>query len=84
MSEISLATALGLFAYVGPGLGAGTVAVVIGFLGSILLALFVTVWYPVKRMLKLLRGDNGAKTQQKDLNEPATDSAVPAAESGES
>lgn len=39
-------------AYVGPGLGAGTLAVVLGIIGSIFLALFAILWYPLKRMLK--------------------------------
>lgn len=39
------------FAYVGPGIGAGTIAVVLGVLGSILLAVFAIVWYPLKRLL---------------------------------
>jgi hypothetical protein len=39
------------FAYIGPGLGAGTLAVVVGFVGSIFLAIFALVWYPLKRLL---------------------------------
>lgn len=40
------------FAYIGPGLGAGAVATVIGILVSIFLAVFGIVWYPFKRFLK--------------------------------
>jgi hypothetical protein len=40
------------FAYTGPGLGAATIAVVVGFVASIFVALFAIVWYPVKRLLK--------------------------------
>ena len=39
-------------AYIGPGLGAGTVGVILGVLGSILLALFAIFWYPLKRLFK--------------------------------
>lgn len=39
-------------AYVGPGLGAGTIGVILGFLASIFLALFAILWYPIKRFLK--------------------------------
>lgn len=39
-------------AYLGPGLGAGTIGVILGIAGSILLALFAIFWYPIKRMLK--------------------------------
>lgn len=38
-------------AYIGPGLGAGTLAVILGFIGSIFLAIFALVWYPLKRLL---------------------------------
>jgi hypothetical protein len=39
-------------AYVGPGLGLGAIAVVIGVIGSVLLAVFALFWYPIKRMFK--------------------------------
>ena len=39
-------------AYVGPGLGVGALAVVLGVIVSVLLAIFAIVWYPLKRMLK--------------------------------
>ena len=42
-------------AYVGPGLGVGTVMVILGFVGSLLLALFGIFWYPIKRVLKKRR-----------------------------
>ena len=39
-------------AYIGPGLGAGTIAVVIGFVAAIGLAMFAIIWYPIKRFIK--------------------------------
>ena len=48
-------------AYVGPGLGAGSLGVILGLLGSVLLALFAFFWYPIKRMLS-----------KKDKDEEAT------------
>jgi hypothetical protein len=47
-------------AYVGPGLGAGSIAVVLGILASILLAIFAVVWYPLKRFQRWLRARKGA------------------------
>ena len=44
-----------MYAYVGPGVGAGTLAVVLGVLGSIVLWLFAVLWYPFKRMLRRRR-----------------------------
>lgn len=37
-------------AYIGPGLGAGVIATVLGILASIFLALVAIVWYPLKRL----------------------------------
>jgi len=39
-------------AYIGPGAGAGTIAVVLGVIGSIFLAFLAILWYPVKRLFK--------------------------------
>ncbi len=40
------------YAYVGPGLGAGTIGVILGIIGSLFIALFAVIWYPLKRLLK--------------------------------
>jgi len=51
-------------AYIGPGAGAGTIAVVLGVLASILMAFMAIVWYPVKRLLKRRKratGDGAAE-----------------------
>lgn len=39
-------------AYIGPGVGAGAIAAVVGVIGSIFLAIFAILYYPIKRMLK--------------------------------
>lgn len=39
-------------AYIGPGVGAGTVAVVLGIISSIFLAFVGILWYPIKRLIK--------------------------------
>lgn len=44
-----------IFLYVGPGLGAGTIATIIGVLVSLILALFALLWYPFKRLIKKIR-----------------------------
>lgn len=43
---------VGANAYVGPGLGAGTIGVILGIIGSLFIAIFAIVWYPLKRLLK--------------------------------
>ena len=41
-------------AYIGQGLGAGAIGVILGILGSLLLAIFALFWYPLKRIYKKL------------------------------
>ena len=41
-----------VFAYIGPGIGGGVIAAVLGLIGVVLLALFGILYYPIKRMLK--------------------------------
>ena len=41
-----------VFAYIGPGMGGGVFAAVLGVVGAVLLALFGILYYPIKRMLK--------------------------------
>ena len=39
-------------AYIGPGMGGGVIAAVIGFIAAILLGLFGIIYYPIKRAIK--------------------------------
>ena len=57
MKKINLITLLLIIsspasAYIGPGMGGGLIAAVLGVIGAILLALFGILYYPIKRMLK--------------------------------
>ncbi len=57
MNKINLIIALliissPVFAYIGPGIGGGVIAGVLGVIGAVLLALFGILYYPIKRMLK--------------------------------
>ncbi len=58
MFTVSAAGPLGLMlsapltmAYVGPGLGLGAIAAILGVVFSIFLAVFAVIWYPIKRLL---------------------------------
>lgn len=51
-------------AYVGPGLGAGTIGVVLGIIGSIIIALFAIIWYPLKRIIRKLRNPGEQKDKE--------------------
>lgn len=55
---ILLSSAESAFAYIGPGVGAGVIATVLGVLTAIALALFALLWYPLKRLLKPKHGRN--------------------------
>ena len=48
-------------AYVGPGLGAGALAVIVGFLMSIFLAVVGVFWYPIKRLFRRKNPKKGAE-----------------------
>lgn len=43
------------YAYIGPGLGIGTIGAVFGVILSIFIALLAIVWYPFKRLLKKMK-----------------------------
>ena len=45
-------------AYIGPGMGGGVIAITLGFIGAIFLALFGILYYPIKRVIKKRRNKN--------------------------
>jgi hypothetical protein len=49
-------------AYIGPGVASGALAAVVGVLGSIFLALFAVIYYPIKRLLKRRKSVSGDTT----------------------
>lgn len=49
MSQVLALTSLG---YVGPGLSAGTLGLILGVLGAVALAILGVFYYPIKRMMK--------------------------------
>lgn len=42
-------------AYIGPGLGAGAVTVVLGIVAGLLMLLIGIVWYPLKKLIRRFR-----------------------------
>ena len=48
----SLFTPLIAEAYIGPGMGGGLIAVILGILVAIVVGFFAICWYPIKRILK--------------------------------
>ncbi len=53
-------------AYIGPGVGGGTVAVVLGILAAVFLALVSILWYPLKRAVKARK----AKRKAAEIEQP--------------
>lgn len=64
-----LLAAVPAHAYIGPGVGAGTIAVVLGVLASILMAFFAVLWYPIKRVVKKRRSSR-RRTEEKHPERP--------------
>lgn len=54
---------LSAYAYIGPGLGAGTIGVVFGVLLAIILTFFAILWYPFKRLFKKLKKTNVSESK---------------------
>lgn len=42
-------------AYIGPGLGAGALATVLGVLLAVLMLVVGIIWYPLKRLIRSLK-----------------------------
>jgi hypothetical protein len=55
-------------AYIGPGVGAGAIAVVFGVIASIFLGLLAILWYPIKRLFRQLKAP--AKKSEQGDQEP--------------
>ena len=53
------------YAYIGPGMGGGVIAAIIGFFAAILLGLWGILYYPIKRTLKN-RKDKKMSLQKSD------------------
>ena len=57
MNKLFLTTSLFLismpaYAYIGPGMGGGFIAAIVGFFAAFLLGLWGILYYPIKRALK--------------------------------
>lgn len=53
------------YAYIGPGMGGGVIAAVIGFFAAILLGIWGILYYPIKRALKK-RKDKKIQSKESD------------------
>jgi|TARA_B110000971_G_C19795696_1_gene401883 flagellar motor component MotA len=53
-------------AYLGPGMGGGAIAAILGFFAAIFLGLWGILYYPIKRALK---NRKDKKNQSKDMDD---------------
>ena len=54
------------WSYIGPGMGAGAIAVFLGVIGAVFIGLFAVLYYPIKRMVKKLRAASNLKKNPDD------------------
>ena len=54
------------YAYLGPGMGGGAIAAILGFFAAIFLGLWGILYYPIKRALK---NRKDKKNQSKDMDD---------------
>lgn len=59
-------TSLPSYAYIGPGMGGGVIAITLGFIAAVFLALFGILYYPIKRALKSRRVKKSALQKSSD------------------
>jgi len=57
-------------AYIGPGMGAGTIAAVLGVVASFFIGIFAVVYYPIKRALRRKRAVQDDKATQPGEDAP--------------
>ena len=58
-----------LYAYIGPGMGGGVIAIVIGFFAAIFLALWGILYYPIKRALKRRKDKKITPPKSEDISD---------------
>jgi hypothetical protein len=47
-----------MFIYIGPGLGGGMIAAILGLIMSFLLAIVALFWIPIKKVVRFIRDKN--------------------------
>ena len=53
------------YSYVGPGMGAGIISVLIGFVIGIVAIFFAIIWFPIKKILKKKSNNLKEKNEKK-------------------
>jgi hypothetical protein len=71
-------------AYIGPGAGAGMIAIVLGILSSIFLAFVGILWYPIKRLIKAWKASARSSADSTRKVEDTSSGSEPASTARES
>jgi uncharacterized membrane protein len=53
-------------AYVGPGAGISVIGTAVAFVGSVVFAILGFVWYPIKRLIAMLRSHSESEHNEAD------------------
>jgi hypothetical protein len=59
-----------LLAYIGPGAGISVIGTAVAFIGSLIFAIVGFVWYPLKRLLGIMRRSH-ADGRDDDVVDPS-------------
>lgn len=76
VTALALLLPVPALAYIGPGMGAGAIAVVLGVIGSVFLAIVAVVWYPAKRLMKSFKSAKNPESTSAISNELDTDNSA--------
>ena len=57
---------MNIFAYLGPGMGGGIIAGILGFFAAILLGLWAILYYPIKRVIKNRKKEKNLPLEEQD------------------
>ena len=57
---------MNIFAYLGPGMGGGIIAGILGFFAAILLGLWAILYYPIKRAIKNRKKEKNLPFEEQD------------------
>lgn len=58
-----------VFAYIGPGMGGGVIAAIIGVISALFLGLFGVLYYPIKRAFKNRKSKVEKKNKENETDE---------------
>ncbi len=57
-------TPVSAMAYIGPGAGLSAIGAFLAVVAAIVLALFGFVWYPVRRLIRMLKKSSHSETEE--------------------